>query len=47
MLGLWEAFYNIVLTPSVHWTLDAQVAASALPNVDTAVILGTSMKIRF
>ena len=45
--SVWEAFYNIELTPALHWTLDAQVANSALPNIDTATILGTSMQIRF
>ena len=42
-----EFFHNIELTPAVHWTLDAQVSDSALPDVDTAVILGTSMQIVF
>ena len=45
--SVWEAFYNIELTPALHWTLDAQVANSALPNIDTATILGTSMQMRF
>jgi len=31
----------------MHVTLDAQVSDSALPGADTAVILGTSMQIRF
>lgn len=42
-----EAFYNIELTPATHLTLDVQVIDPALPNVDTAVILGTSMQIDF
>ena len=42
-----EIFYNIELTPAVHLTLDAQVAESGLPNIDTATILGTSLEIRF
>ncbi len=42
-----EAFYNIELTPAVHLSLDAQVVDPALRNVDTAVILGTSMQIQF
>ena len=42
-----EAFYNIELTPAAHLTLDVQVVDPALPNVDTAVILGTSMQIDF
>lgn len=45
--SVWEAFYNIELTPAVHLTLDAQVAESAFPDIDTATILGTSMQIRF
>ena len=44
---VWEFFYNIELTPAVHLTLDAQVTDSALPDTDTATILGTSMQIRF
>ena len=42
-----ELFYNIELTPAVHLNLDAQVADSALPNIDTATILGASLQIRF
>ncbi len=45
--SVWEAFYNIELTPAVHWTLDAQLSDSSLPNIDTATILGTSLQIRF
>ena len=45
--SVWEAFYNIELNPAVHLTLDAQVAESAFPDIDTATILGTSMQIRF
>jgi carbohydrate-selective porin OprB len=43
----WELFYNIELTPAVHLMLDAQVVNSALPNIDTATILGTSLQMRF
>jgi porin len=42
-----ELFYNVELTPAVHLNLDAQLVNSALPNIDTATILGTSMEIRF
>jgi len=42
-----ELFYNIELTPAVHLNLDAQVANSALPNIDTATILGASLQIQF
>jgi porin len=45
--SVWEGFYNIQLTPAVHWTLDAQVSDSALPNTGTAVILGTQLQLRF
>ena len=45
--SVWEAFYNIELTPAVHVTLDAQVADSPFPDIDTATILGASMQIRF
>lgn len=43
----WELFYNLELTPAVHLTLDAQVVNSAMPNIDTATILGTSLQMRF
>ncbi|MGB5613933.1 MAG: carbohydrate porin, partial [Sedimenticolaceae bacterium] len=42
-----ELFYNIEITPAVHLNLDAQVANSALPNIDTATILGASLQIQF
>jgi porin len=41
-----ELFYNIELTPAVHLNLDAQLTNSALPNIDTATILGASLQIR-
>ena len=44
---VWELFYNLELTPTVHLMLDAQVVDSALPNIDTATILGTSLQMRF
>lgn len=44
---VWELFYNLELTPAVHLMLDAQVVNSALPNIDTATILGTSLQMRF
>jgi len=43
----WELFYNLELTPAVHVTLDAQVVNAALPNIDTATVLGTSLQMRF
>jgi len=45
--SVWEAFYNVEIIPAVHMTLDAQVAKSALPNIDTATILGVSLEITF
>jgi porin len=42
-----EFFYNFELTQAIHLTLDAQVSNSALPNMDTATILGTSLQMRF
>lgn len=44
--SLWEAYYNIEISPAMHLTLDAQVSDGALPGADTAVILGASMQIR-
>jgi porin len=35
-----ELFYNIIVTPWFHVTLDAQVIDSALPASDTAWVLG-------
>ena len=45
--SVWELFYNFELTQAIHLTLDAQVSRSALPNIDTATILGTSLQMRF
>lgn len=45
--SVWECFYNIELTPAMHWILDLQVADGALLNTDRATILGTSLQIRF
>ncbi len=42
-----EVFYNLELTPWMHVTLDAQVADSALPGVDTAFVLGSRVAISF
>lgn len=44
---VWELFYNIELTPAIHLMLDAQIVNSALSNIDTATILGTSLQMRF
>lgn len=45
--SVWEAFYNFELTKAMHLTLNGQVVDGALPNSDTATILGTSLRIRF
>lgn len=42
-----EAFYKLAITPAAHLTLDVQVLDSALPNVDTAVILGMRLNLSF
>ena len=45
--NIWELYYNIELTPAIHWTLDGQVADGVLPDTDTAVILETQLELRF
>ena len=45
--SVWEAWYSIQLTPAVNLNLDAQVVDSPLPDIDTALILGCSLGIRF
>ncbi len=42
-----EGFYNIALTPAASLTLDGQVMESAFPGVDTTVILGMRLQLRF
>jgi len=42
-----EIFYNIVVTPWFHVTLDAQVIDSAIPAGDTAWVLGLRTRIIF
>jgi porin len=42
-----EVFYNIEFTPWMHVTLDAQIADSAIPGVDTAFVLGTRVVVSF
>jgi porin len=42
-----EAFYELAITPATYLTLDAQVQDSALPDIDTAVILGARLNLRF
>ncbi len=42
-----EAFYNIAITPAARLTFDVQVVDSASSNLDTAVILGVRLGLRF
>jgi porin len=42
-----ETFYNAAITPASHLTFDMQLADSALPNTDTAVILGARLNLSF
>jgi porin len=42
-----ECFYNIALTPAAQLTIDAQVIDSVQSEVDTAVVLGTRLKLEF
>jgi porin len=42
-----EAFYNVSITPAANLTLDVQVLDSPLPDVDTAVILGARLQLKF
>jgi hypothetical protein len=39
--------YNVAITPASHLTFDMQLADSALPNTDTAVILGGRLNLSF
>jgi len=42
-----ELFYNIALTPATALTLNSQVVKSPFSNVDTAVILGMRLNLKF
>lgn len=42
-----EAFYNIAITPAVGLTLDAQVVEAPASALDTAVVLGMRLLMRF
>jgi len=42
-----ELYYNVKLTPAAQFTLDLQVLESALPGVDTAVVLGMRVNLQF
>jgi porin len=42
-----EAFYNVSITPAANLTFDVQVLDSPQPDVDTAVILGLRLGLKF
>jgi porin len=42
-----ETFYNVAVIPAAHLTFDMQLADSALPRIDTAVILGARLNLSF
>ncbi len=42
-----EAFYNASITPAANLTVDVQVLDSTQPDVDTAVILGLRLGLKF
>jgi len=42
-----EAFYNLSLTPAAHLTFDIQVVDTPLPDIETAVILGARLNLKF
>jgi hypothetical protein len=42
-----ETFYNMAVIPAAHLTFDLQLADSALPRTDTAVILGGRLNLSF
>lgn len=42
-----EAYYNIAITPAAQLTFDIQTVDSAVNSVDTAVILGARLYLRF
>lgn len=44
---VWELYYNVELTPAIHLNLDAQVVDGAIPDADTATILGAQLELRF
>jgi porin len=42
-----EAFYNVSVTPAANLTFDVQVLDSPQPDVDTAVVLGLRLSLKF
>ena len=42
-----EAYYGFALTPAAHLTFDIQALDSPLPDVDTAVVVGARLSMRF
>jgi porin len=42
-----EVFYNLAITPAARLTFDVQVHDLALPDIDTAVVLGMRLNLTF
>lgn len=42
-----EAFYNVSITPATNLTFDVQLVESPLPDIDTSVILGVRLGLKF
>ncbi|MFO0826818.1 MAG: carbohydrate porin [Phycisphaerales bacterium] len=42
-----EAYYNVSITPATDLTFDVQVADAPFPGIDTAVILGLRLGLKF
>jgi porin len=42
-----EAFYNVSITPAANLSFDVQVVDSPFPDIDTAVILGLRLGLKF
>jgi len=44
---VWEAYYQVAITPAVHASFHAQYLNSAKPSADDAVILATRLQVNF
>lgn len=42
-----EAYYDLAITPAANLTFDLQIIEGAVPNVDTAVVLGARLRLAF
>jgi hypothetical protein len=42
-----EAYCNVAITPAAHLTFDVQVHDTALPDTDTAIVLGVRLNLSF